>query len=223
MCLSKHPSWNRVLCFLWQLCSCYHNLGKGTWRLWFLGAGKHEGIPAEPLHLIMSRFKSEGSPKGTDGHTLNESCPIGSNPKGRCIWFEMTFFNTSSTVCWQSGCFGTSGSKYTNLAFKKLTAVSYGALPGNTNIMTVLKGSQHWNGLPKSGGEALFLMTCEHRIFTSVWDGLGEACLASWWWMRCLWNCFLILCLWVYECYLTVLKCIQSTTKCPERKVFCSP
>lgn len=41
--------------------------------------------------------------------------------------------------------------------------------------MTVLKRSQHWNGLPKRGVESLFLMTCENRIFTYVWGGLGEA------------------------------------------------
>lgn len=29
--------------------------------------------------------------------------------------------------------------------------------------------------------------------------------------------------LWVYDCYLTVLKCTQSTTKRPEGGVFCGP
>lgn len=66
-----------------------------------------------------------------------------------------------------------------------------------------------------------FLMICENRIFTYVWGGVGEACLASWWWMGCLWNCFLSPC--PYECYLTVLKCTQSTTKLPKRKVFFRP
>lgn len=65
----------------------------------------------------------------------------------------------------------TSGSKYTT-EFVKLRAVWPGVFPCDANIMTALKGSQHWPG-------SLFLMICENRIFTYVWGGVGEACVAS--------------------------------------------
>lgn len=98
---------------------------------------------------------------------------------GRCVWFKMALSKPAEECADNQAALCHPAQNTQIWVFK-----AHGGLAGvflqDTNTMTALKGSQHWDGSPRGGEEPVFLMTCENRVVTYVWAGFGEACLVSW-------------------------------------------